>query len=90
MFRNAVIKYHGPLEWTLALDFYRNEMPAAGWTLEKTERGSDYRVFYFGKGQEKLIVVVKQIRNGSRAEIQLDNVGKNDLLLKGKLGDPGY
>lgn len=90
LFRNGIIKYQGPLEWTLALAFYRNEMAAAGWNLEKTERGSDYRVFYFGKGQEKLIVMVKQVRNGSRAELQLDNVDKNDLLLKGKLHDPGY
>lgn len=90
LFRNGVFKYQGPVEWTVALDFYRRELSAAGWGLEKTDRGSNYRVFYFGKGQEKLIVVVRQVRNGSRAELQLDNVDKNDLLLKGKLGDPGY
>lgn len=90
LFRNGMLKYQGPLEWRLALDFYRRELPTAGWSLEKTERGPDFRVLYFSKGQEKLIAVVRQIRNGSRTEIQLDNVDKNDLLLKGKLRDPGY
>ncbi|MCD8350820.1 MAG: hypothetical protein LUC93_09450 [Planctomycetaceae bacterium] len=90
LFRSGLLQYQGPLEWTQALDFYRQEFPNAGWALEKTDRGMDYRVLYFAKGQEKLIVVVRQIRNGSRAELQLDNVDKNDLLLKGKLHDPGY
>ncbi|MDR1745265.1 MAG: hypothetical protein LBS30_05880 [Planctomycetota bacterium] len=90
LFRNAHLVYQGFLEWTRALDFYRERLPQAGWQLNKTERGYDFRVLYFDKGQEKLIVVVRQIRNGSRAEIQLDNVDKNDLLLKGKLINPGY
>lgn len=90
LFRNGVLKYQGPLEWTAALDFYRVELSAAGWKLENTERGFDVRVLYFSKGGEKLIVVVRQIRNGSRAELQLDTIDRNDLLLKGKLQDPGY
>ncbi len=90
LFRYGRLKYQGPLGWPDALDFYRRELPNAGWRLGKTEKGFDFRVLYFDKGQERLIVVVRQIRNGSRAELQLDNVDKNDLLLKGKLGDPGY
>ena len=90
LFRNGMIKYQGPLEWTEAIRFYHTQLPAAGWMLQKTDKGFDFRVLYFQKGQEKLIVVVRQVRNGSRAELQLDNVDKNDLLLKGKLRDPGY
>lgn len=90
LFRNGQLKYQGPLEWTAALEFYRRELMAAGWRLTKTDKGFDFRVLYFDKGPERLIVVVRQIRNGSRAELQLDNVDKNDLLLKGKLDNPGY
>ncbi len=90
LFRYGRLKYQGPLDWSEALDFYRRELPAAGWRLGKTERGYDFRALYFDKGQERLIAVVRQIRNGSRAELQLDNVDKNDLLLKGRLNDPGY
>lgn len=90
LFRHGRLKYQGPAEWTDALDFYRRELPAAGWNLGKTERGYDFRALYFDKGQERLIVVVRQLRNGSRAELQLDNADKNDLLLKGRLNDPGY
>lgn len=90
MFRNGMLVYQGQLDWSIALDFYRAQLPRAGWRLVKTEKGYDHRVLYFDKGQEKLIVVVRQIRNGSRAELQLDNVDKNDLLLKGKLNDLNY
>lgn len=90
LFRHGHLKYIGPVEWTEALDFYRRELAAAGWRQNKSERGFDFRVLYFDKGPERLIVVVRQLRNGSRAEIQLDNVDKNDLLLKGRLNDPGY
>ena len=89
-FRNGILVYQGELEWTQALNFYRTSMPQAGWRLERTERGFDFRVLYFSKLEEKLIVVVRQIRGGSRAELQLDNVDKNDLLLKGRLSKPGY
>lgn len=90
LFRNAFLVYQGFLEWTQALDFYREQLPRAGWQLNRTDRGYDFRVLYFDKDQEKLIVVVRQIRNGSRAEIQLENTDKNDLLLKGRLINPGY
>lgn len=90
LFRNGQLKYQGPLGWNDALDFYQQQLPAAGWVLAKTERGFDFRVMYFDKGPERLIAVVRQIDGGSRAELQLDNVGKNDLLLRGKLNDPGY
>ncbi len=90
LFRNAFLVYQGMLDWSLALDFYRTQLPQAGWLLSKTDRGYNFRVLYFGKSQEQLIVVVRQIPNGSRAEIQLDNIDKNDLLLKGKLIKPGY
>ncbi|MCC8191318.1 MAG: hypothetical protein LIP77_11920 [Planctomycetes bacterium] len=85
MFRSGVFHYFGPVEWGAALDFYRTRLPENGWALENTERGFDFRVFHFVKGQEKLIVVVRQTRDGSRAELQLDDIGKNDLLLRGKL-----
>lgn len=90
LFRNGIIKYEGPLGWTDALYFFREEMPKAGWQLQKTESGYNSRALYFLKGPETLIVVVRQIKNGSRAELQLDNSAKNDLLLKGKLQEPKY
>lgn len=90
LFRNGVFKYEGPLEWTEALFFFRSELPARGWNLDKTEKGWDIRALYFRKGEETLIVTVRQLRTGSRAELQLDNIDKNDLLLKGKLQDMGY
>lgn len=85
MFRNGVFHYQGELEWTRALEFYRTQFPAAGWALGETERGFDFRVLHFRKGPEQLIVTVRQLRGGSRAELQLDNVERNDLLLKGML-----
>lgn len=90
LFRQARLKYAGPVEWTVALDFYRAELPRAGWQPGRAERGFDFRVLYFSKGQERLIVIVRQLRTGSRVELQLDNAAKNDLLLKGRLNDPGY
>lgn len=83
--RTAVFHYQGPLEWTEALKFYRTEMPAAGWTRLETERGFDFRVFHFTKGPEKIILTVRQLSDGSKAELQLDNIERNDLLLKGRL-----
>lgn len=85
MSRSGIIHYYGPIDYHDALEFYRAELPAAGWNIDNTERGFDFRVFRCSKGREKLIVTVRQIRGGSRAEIQLDDISKNDLLLKGKL-----
>lgn len=90
LFRQAQLKYEGPIGSSEAIYFYETHLPQAGWQFVKTERGYDLRVLYFTKGQEQLIVVVRSVRNGSRAEIQLDNVDKNDLLLKGKLNEPRY
>lgn len=85
MSRSGVIHYYGPLDWSSALDFYRSELPANGWQIVETERGFNFRVLHCVKGHEKLIVAVRQARGGSRTEIQLDDITKNDLLLKGKL-----
>lgn len=90
LFRNGILKYQGPVEYAFAINFFRGQLPARGWKLEKTERGSDSRIMYFSKGQEKLIVIVSPVSGGSRTELQLDNIDNNDLLLKGKLTDPGY
>ncbi len=90
LFRQARLRYAGPVEWTTALDFYRRELPNLGWIPGRMERGFDFRVLYFSKGQERLIVIVRQLRSGSRVELQLGNADKNDLLLKGRLNDPGY
>ena len=84
-FRNAVIHAQGPLEWTQALSYFRTYLPQTGWRLEKTESGFDFRIYRFRKDQEQLIVTVRQIRGGSRAELQLDNLERSDLLLRGKL-----
>lgn len=83
--RSGSFLYFGPLEWTVALDFFRTQMPQAGWIPGETERGYDFRVLHFHKGEEKLILTVRQLRSGSSAEVQLDNIAKNDLLLRGKL-----
>ncbi len=53
LFRNAFLVYQGFLEWTQALDFYREQLPRAGWQLNRTDRGYDFRVLYFDKDQEK-------------------------------------
>lgn len=90
LFRNGTLVYEGGLDWINALSFYQQQLPAAGWTLVKDERGGGGRVFYYDKGPERLIVAVVQTRFGSRAELQLLNQGKNDLLLKGKLTDLRY
>ncbi len=84
-FRNAIIHAEGQLEWTQALAYFRNTLPQHGWTLEKMDTGYDFRIFRFRKGPEQLLITVRQMRNGSRAELQLDNMERNDLLLKGKL-----
>lgn len=83
--RSGSFLYFGPLEWTEALDFFRAQMPVVGWTLVKSERGFDFRVLHFVKGDEKAILIVRQIQGGSSTEVQLDNIANNDLLLKGKL-----
>lgn len=88
MFRSAVLHYEGMVEWTRAIDFYRTELTRTGWELRKIERGFAFRILHFHKGQEQLIVTVRQLRNGSRAELQLDNIERNDLLLRGKLQTP--
>lgn len=84
-FRTGVFRCEGNLEWVKALEFFRAEMPNAGWKQTRTDRGFNFRVLYFEKGPEQVIITVRQIRNGSTAEIQLDNTAQNDLLLKGKL-----
>lgn len=89
-FRSGFFVYDGQLEWTKALDFYRQQLPAFGWEEESVERGFDFRILRRRKGPESLIVTIRQIRNGSRVEILLDNVERNDLLLKGKLAPPQY
>lgn len=90
LFRNGILKYQGPVEWDSALLFFRTQLPIRGWVPQRMEKGSGSRILYFRKEQEKLIVIVMPVPGGSRAELQLDNVDKNDLLLKGKLADPGY
>ena len=85
--RNGVFFYEGPLEWTRALEFYRIQMTQAGWSLEELERGFTFRILRFRKGPEQLLVTVRQMRNGSRAELQLDNIEQNDLLLKGRMDE---
>lgn len=84
-FRTAVFRCEGALEWTRALTFFREEMPKAGWKQTRTDRGFTFRTLYFEKGPEQVIITVRQMRNGSAAEIQLDNTAQNDLLLKGRL-----
>lgn len=83
--RSGSFLYFGPVEWTEALDFFRTQMPLAGWTPGATERGFDFRVMHFQKGEEKAILTIRQVANGSTTEVQLDNIANNDLLLKGKL-----
>lgn len=90
LFRTGTLVYEGGVDWLDALMFYEQAFPAAGWALSKDERGGFGRVFYFDKGQERLIAAVIQTAFGSRAELQLMNREKNDLLLKGKLTDLGY
>lgn len=90
LFRNGILKYHGPVDSTYAVNYYRRHLPARGWRQDNTEKGYNVRVLYFSKGQERLIVIVRDLDGGSRTELQLDNIDKNDLLLKGKLTDPGY
>lgn len=90
LFRSGIIKYDGPIDPVFAMSFFSNQLPARGWRLEKTQKGSGNRALYFAKGQENLIVIVRPLPDGSRVELQLDSRDKNDLLLKGKLTDPGY
>jgi hypothetical protein len=84
-FRTGVFRYAGSVDWSEALDYFRTAIPANGWILEKTDRGIADRAFTFSKGPERLIIVVRQVRNGTQLELQLDNIAQNDLLLKGKL-----
>lgn len=85
-FRSGVFYYEGPLYWRDAAAFFVNEMPKGGWTLQKTDRDMFFVEMRFRKGPEQLIVVVRDnYPHGSRSELQLDNIEKNDLLLRGKL-----
>ncbi len=83
--RSGVFHYQGQVEWTWALEYFRTQLPQLGWTLQSVDRGFSFRTLRFAKGPERLIMVVRQIRNGSEIELQLDNIEQNDLLLKGKL-----
>ncbi|MDR2390982.1 MAG: hypothetical protein LBE84_04805 [Planctomycetota bacterium] len=83
--RSGVFSYQGRVELRDALEFFRTELPQAGWHQIANERGTDFRILRFRKGGEQLIATLRAVRNGSRAELQLDNVDRNDLLLKGKL-----
>lgn len=85
LFRSGVFHYEGPLDWSDAIAFYRKQMPTGGWTMEGFNRNYGFVEIRYRKGPEQLIVVVRQEMWGSRTEIQLDNIEKNDLLLKGKL-----
>ncbi|MDR0362395.1 MAG: hypothetical protein LBJ46_06910 [Planctomycetota bacterium] len=85
-FRTGVFHYDGPVDWREAVVFYRTQMPLSSWESVATESGPDFRLMRFRKGPEQLIAVVRDLGNGwSRAELQLDNVAKNDLLLRGEL-----
>lgn len=84
-FRTAVLIYEGPLDSGMALSFYRDEMPKSGWALDSFHRDYNFVDMRYRKGPEQLIVVVRSTVFGSRTEMQLDNIEKNDLLLKGRL-----
>ncbi len=84
-FRSGVLYYEGPLDASDAIAFFRRETPASGWSLENFNRDYNFVEMRFRKGPEQLIVVVRYLPYGSRAEMQLDNIEQNDLLLKGKL-----
>ncbi|MDR3077939.1 MAG: hypothetical protein LBV15_04145 [Planctomycetota bacterium] len=86
--RSGVFHYQGTVEWGEAMEFFRTRLPEAGWSPVSSGRGPDFRELRFRKGQEQLIVVVRQIRGGSRTELQLDNPDRSDLLLKGRLPRP--
>lgn len=88
-FRNGVYHYQGKVEWTWTLEYLRTELPNYGWVLERTDRGYDYRTLVFNKGQERLFATARQIRGGTGLELQLENAGRNDLLLRGQLPRAG-
>ena len=83
--RSGVFSYQGRVELRESLEFFRNGLSQAGWRQIANERGTDFRILSFRKGGEQLIVTLRAVRNGSRAELQLDNVDRSDLLLKGRL-----
>ncbi len=85
LFRSGVFHYEGPLDWGNAIAFYREQMPVSNWSLEAFNRNPGFVEIRYRKGPEQVIVVIRQELWGSRTEIQLDNIEKNDLLLKGKL-----
>ncbi|MDR1612808.1 MAG: hypothetical protein LBT97_08490 [Planctomycetota bacterium] len=85
-FRTGVFHYAGPLDWRSAIDFYRSQTPLSSWELVNSESGSGFRLMRYRKGPEQLIVVIRDLGGGwSRGELQLDNVERNDLLLRGRL-----
>ncbi|MDR1533508.1 MAG: hypothetical protein LBU64_00180 [Planctomycetota bacterium] len=86
--RSGVFHYRGRLDWLDAADFFRRRLPEAGWNQVSIERGGDFRELRFRKGGEQLILVIRRLRDGSRAELQLDDVERNDLLLRGRLPKP--
>ena len=89
MSRSGAFHYQGGVELGDAAAFFRNRLPESGWTLTSSDRGADVQELRFRKGQELLIVAVRRTRAGSsRAELQLDNADRSDLLLKGRLPGP--
>lgn len=84
-FRSGVFHYEGRLDGSDAVAFYRNEMPAHGWALQTFDRDMNFVEMRFRKGPEQVILVVRYAPWGSRAELQLDNIEQNDLLLRGEL-----
>ncbi len=76
------------LEISVLLDYYGAML---------TEKQREVADWYYNKDlslaeiAEHTGITRQGVRDAiKRAEIQLDNVDKNDLLLKGRLNDPGY
>lgn len=85
-FRTGVFHYDGPIDWREAIIFYTRQLPLSSWEAVGSESGSGFRLMRFRKGPEQLIVVVRDLGGGwSRGEVQLDNIDRNDLLLRGRL-----
>ena len=85
-FRSGIFYYEGQLYWRDALRFFENELPREQWVAQSRQHSGFFVELRFRKGPEQLIVVVRNNgKNTTRAELQLDNIEKNDLLLRGQL-----